>query len=241
MSSTISSSVHSKLLFHSGNLSRLTLWWVTTDRWLRATSTPSSKSLMCKKEKKTSSLPIMWHRYAKRTIGWLCPSSSRCKEVRGQPQRDRERTLGTLCTCDEIERGTHACKASKLGPVERWCTQDGKLGITIQDPLPESGRRTHILYFTYSYCILSRVWTLATSLIVLRHYEYLFMFSILILHVTSSRFCLYLLNVYHFSYTFSNAHTEAHTHRHTRTISTQEEWRQLGKGAWLRGAEERLC
>jgi len=53
--------------------------------------------------------------------------------------------------------GPHACKASKLGPVERWWTQDGKLGITIQGPPPESGRRTHLFYFTYSYCILSCV------------------------------------------------------------------------------------
>jgi len=45
--------------------------------------------------------------------------------------------------CEEIERRTHACKASKLGPVERWWTQDGKLGITIQDPPPEFGRRRH--------------------------------------------------------------------------------------------------
>jgi len=60
------------------------------------------------------------------------------------------------------------------------------------------------------------------------------------LHVTSSRFCLYLLNKYHFIYTFSLARTEAHTHKHTCIISTQEEWRQPGTGAWLRGAEERL-
>jgi len=164
MSSTKASLVRSKLLLRSGNMSRLTLWWVTADRWLRATSTPSPKSLIYKKEKKTSSSPIMWHRYAKRTIGWLCPSSSRCNEVRGQLQRDRGRTLGTVCTCGEIEKGTHACNASQLGPVERWWTQDGKLGITIQDPTPESGRRTLLLYFTYSYCILSRVWKLATSL-----------------------------------------------------------------------------
>ena len=59
------------------------------------------------------------------------------------------------------------------------------------------------------------------------------------LHVTSSRFCLYLLNIYHFSHTFSHAHTEAHAHKHTCTISTQEEWRQPGTGAWLRGAEKR--
>jgi len=37
------------------HLSRLTLWWVTADQWLKATSTPSSKRLMYKKEKKTSS------------------------------------------------------------------------------------------------------------------------------------------------------------------------------------------
>ena len=108
--------MRSKLLLRSGNLSRLTLWWMTADRLLIATSTPSSKSLMYKTEKKTSSSPIMWHRYAKRTTGWLCPSSSRCKEARGQPQRDRRRTSGTMCTCDseEIERGTHESKEHDL-------------------------------------------------------------------------------------------------------------------------------
>jgi len=62
----------------------------------------------------------------------------------------------------------------------------------------------------------------------------------LILHVKSSRFCLYLLNIDHFTSTFSHAHTEEHTHRHTRTISTQEEWRQPGTGALLGEVEERL-
>jgi len=137
-----------------------TLWWVTADRWLRATSTPSSESLIYKEEKKTSSSPIMWHRYAKRTIGWLCPSSSRYKEVQGQLQRDQGRTLCTMCTCQEIEGGTHACKASKLGPVQRWWTQDGKLGVTIQDPPPETGRRTHLLYFYLFVFYLSLVWPL---------------------------------------------------------------------------------
>jgi len=42
----------------------------------------------------------------------LCPSYSRCKEVRGQPQKDRGRISGTMCTCEEIERGTHAHRAS---------------------------------------------------------------------------------------------------------------------------------
>ena len=36
MSSTKASSVHSKLLLQSGNLSRLNLWCVTADQWLRA-------------------------------------------------------------------------------------------------------------------------------------------------------------------------------------------------------------
>jgi len=76
--------------------------------------------------------------------------------TRPTTERSRE-NIGTMCTCEEIERGTHACKASKLGPVEQCWTQDGKPGITIQDPRPESGRQTHLLYFTFSYCILSRV------------------------------------------------------------------------------------
>ena len=59
---------------------------------LKVTSTPSSKSLIYKKERTMNSSLIIWHRYAKRTIWWLCPSSRRCKEVRDQPQRDRGRT-----------------------------------------------------------------------------------------------------------------------------------------------------
>jgi len=170
----------------------------------------------------------MWHRYAKRTIGWLCPSSSRCKEVRGQLQRDRGRTLGTMCTCEEIERGTQALNR-KLGPVERWWTQDGKLGIIIQDPPPESGRRTHLLYFTDSYCILSRVWKLANSLLVLRHYEHLFLFSMLILHMPSSRFWLMLLicakylslYLHIFTCTYRGTHTQAHMYnQHTKGMAT---------------------
>jgi len=74
--------------YQSNSVTRLTLWWVTADRWLRATSTPSSQSLIYEKERKTSSSPIMLHKYAKRTMGWVCPSSSSCKEVRSQPQRE---------------------------------------------------------------------------------------------------------------------------------------------------------
>jgi len=58
------------------------------------------------------------------------------------------------------------------------------------------------------------------------------------LHVQSSRFCIYLLNIYHFTYTFLHAHTEAYTHKHTckhtREITTK------GTGALLRWVKERL-
>ena len=50
----------------------------------------------------------------------------------------------------EIERGTHACKASKLGPAERWWTQDGNLGITIQDPPPKVRKTdTFIVFYLF--------------------------------------------------------------------------------------------
>ena len=156
----------------------------------------------------------MWHRYAKRTIGWLCPSSSRCKEVRGQPQRDRGKILGTMCMCEEIERGTHACRVSKLWPVERWWTRDGKLAITIQETPPRVRKKDIFIVF-YLYVLHSvSVWKLATSLLVLRHYEHVFLFSMLILHVTSSRFCLYLL--YDFTLpTHFHMHIQRHTHTST--------------------------
>ena len=126
-----------------------------------------------------------------------------------------------MCTCEEIERGTHACRASKLGPIKRWWTQDGKLGITIQDPPPESGRRTHLLYFTCSYCILSRVSKLGTWLLVLRHYEHLFLFSMLILHVTLSRFYLNLLNIFTLP-THFHMHIQRHTHTSTHVQSAHK-------------------
>jgi len=146
--------------------------------WWRATSTTSSKSSIYKKENKTSSSPIMWNRYAKRTIGWLCasPAGARKHKVNYRGIEGEHCAQCARVRREEIERETRACKASKLGPVERWCTQDGKLGITIQDPPLESGRWTHLLHFTYSYCILSRVWKLITLLPVLRYYEHLFCF-----------------------------------------------------------------
>jgi len=75
--------------------------------------------------------------------------------------RDRGRTLGTICTCEEIEGGTlaQACTASKLGPVERWWTQDDKLGITAQSETlpksPEDGRISGILLIRIAFCHVS--------------------------------------------------------------------------------------
>ena len=60
----------------------------------------------------------------------------------------------------------------------------------------------------------------------------------LILHVTLSRFCLYLLIFINLITQFSHANIEAHTHKHTCIIRTHEEWRQPGTGAWLGGGEE---
>jgi len=79
------------------------------------------------------------------------------------------------------------------------------------------------------------------SLLVLRYYEHLFLFFMLKLHVTSSRFCSNLLNMYFFTCKFSHTDTEAHKNKHTGTISTQEEWPEPGTGAWLSGAGKRLC
>ena len=55
----------------------------------------------------------------------------------------------------------------------------------------------------------------------LQYYEHLFLFSILKLHVTSSRFCLYLLNIYHLTYTF-HMHIQRHTHTSTYVQSAHK-------------------
>ena len=52
MSSTKVSSVRSKLLLRSGNLSRLTLWWVTADRWFESDFYTKLKKLDIQEGKK---------------------------------------------------------------------------------------------------------------------------------------------------------------------------------------------
>jgi len=131
----------------------------------------------------------MWHRYAKRTIGWL--SRSFVQHVQGFAR-----------------------------PA---------MGITIQDL--SRVRKTNLLYFTYSYCILS----LHCLFYVTINIYFCFYFNlannvVTVLHI--------FLDIYHFNYTFSHAYIEAHTHKRTCMISTPQEWRQLETGAWFQGAEE---
>ena len=146
--------------------------------------------------------------------------------------------MGTMCTCEEIERGTHACKASKLGLVERWWTQDGKLGITIQDP-PQSPEDGHI------YCILLiRIAFYHVSKNLPLHCLFDVTISISVFYINIARDVvtdlLIFVDIYHFNYTFSHAHVDAHIHKHTYMISTQDKCRQPGIRAWLGGAEDRV-
>ena len=110
----------------------------------------------------------------------------------------------------------------------------------IQNPPPESKRRTHLiasyLFVLHSVtCLktchftacLTSLWTSISVFYVNTACDVVTVLPI-------------LLNIYHFTYTITKSYTEAHTLKHTCTISTQEEWRQPDTIAWLRGAEERL-
>jgi len=145
--------------------------------------------------------------------GWFYPSSSKFKILRGQPQRDWGKILGKLCTCKEMEGVTYVHRASQLGPSKDSGDQDGKLGTTIQ-ALPESGRRTHILYFTCMYrvsvtclktCHFTACFTsLWTSISI----------SILVLYLTLLRICLYLL-----IFITLSTHFQTCIYRHTHTCT----------------------
>jgi len=94
----------------------------------------------------------MWHRHVRRTIGWFCPCSSRCKDLRGQTQMDRKITLGTMCTCKgmrhcEEEHANIECESWDHGAKEELGWQAGN-----QNPRspqsPENG---------YIYCNLTKL------------------------------------------------------------------------------------
>jgi len=148
-----------------------------------------------------------------------------------------------MCTCEEMERGRrgiHAHRASKLEPDERQWTQNCKLDITIQDPARVRKTDTFflftknvsvfrtlagcwiVIYMIYSYCILSRVKNLATSLLIVHDYAHLFLFPfnaardvvmVLLIFVES--------NINQLIFITSHANTEAHTNKHTCMITTR--------------------
>ena len=135
------------------------------------------------------------------------------------------------------ERNTRSYSV-KAGAVEQEWTQGGKLGITIQDPPRVQRTDTFIVFYLF---VLYSVPCLKTC-----HFTTCFAslwrsisVSVLILHVTSSRVSLYLLIFITLPTQFI-MQIQRHTHKNTFMTSTQEEWRQPGTGAWLKGAEERL-
>jgi len=146
-----------------------------------------------------------------------------------------------MCTCEEMERGTHTHRASKLGPVERWWTQDGKLRITVQDPRRIWKTDTFIvfhLFISYSVtfvttCHLTACFTsLWTSVSV----------SISVLHVMSTRFCWYLpifVTLPKRFHTHIPRHTPWKTHTHVWSTHKRN-GDKSGTGTWMGGAEQRL-
>ena len=51
---------------------------------------------------------------------------------------------------------------------------------------------------------------------------------------------LLCVDIYHYNHTFPHAYTEAHTHKHTCMTSAQNEWREPGIRARLKGAKEEV-
>ena len=75
------------------------------------------KSLMYKKEKKTSSLLFMWRRYAKRTTRWLCPSFSRETKIQRRDPGSSDRSL--IFFCKQRQRVHVSYDLSKVAAL-RW-------------------------------------------------------------------------------------------------------------------------
>ena len=184
------------------------------------------------RKKKTSSSPIMWHMYAKRTIGWIirCPSSRasrrRGKEVRDQPQRDRGRALGTMRTwqCEEIERGTHACRASTLGPVERWWTQDTRN----HNPRPPPRVRKTDTFIVFYLLVLHSVTCLKTCRFTACS-KFTSLWAIMsVFYLDTVRdvitgLLMFAEDVSQYLHISTSIYRGTHTHKHTCTINTQEE------------------
>jgi len=102
---------------------------------------------------------------------------------------------------------------------------------------PEDGHIYCILLIRIVFCHVSKNLSIDCLFYVTMNIYFCFYLNIAREVVTV---LLLFVDIYHFKYTFSHTHIEAHTHKHTCIVSTQEEWRQSGTGAWLRGTEEKL-
>jgi len=141
--------------------------------------------------------------------------------------------LGTMCTCEEIERGTHACRASQLGPVEGWCTQDGKLGINIQDPpqSPEDGHTYCISLVRIAFCRVSENLPLRCLFYITMNIYFCFYVNTARDVITVLLILAKYLSLYLHIFTYRGTHTQAHMYnQHTRRMATTRHRSLVGRG-----------
>jgi len=127
-----------------------------------------------------------------------------------------------MCTCEEIEKGTHAYKAG----ARRMIVDSGWYSENHNPRTPPRVRKTNTFIVFYLLVLHSvtcqktcHFTACLTSLCT----------SISVFYVNTARdvvtVCVYLLNIYHFTYTFSYSHTDTHIqaqiyNQHTRGMAT---------------------
>jgi len=182
----------------------------------------------------------MWHRYAKCTIRWFCPSLSRFKDLRGKSQKDRRRTLGTMYACKEMWGGIHAHRASKLGPSNDSGIRmlNGKHNPKLHQSL-EDGHTYCILLILVVFCYVSKILSLYWMFYVTMNIYLCFYFYTNIARDVV-RLWLMFVDICHFHHTFSHAQIYAYTIKHTCMIRAQEKCLGAPETRTLEGAEEAL-
>jgi len=131
-------------------------------------------------------------------------SPSRYKVLRGhcQTQRDRRRTLDTMCMCREMWGGKQAnsLRESKLGPsnesgirVAQW----GQYSGPRPPQNPENGQIYCILIIHIVLCHVSK-----NTLLLVRHNGHLFLFLLWVLHCTVLLQKVIFVAIYYFHSTF---------------------------------------
>ena len=144
--------------------------------------------------------------------------------MQGQPYMDRGRTLGTVCMLKKRQGATHTHRLSKLGPSnDRIRIISGLQSCFHYSRPPRVARRTHSLYFTYSFVF----WhvKLVTVLVVLRHYEHLFPY---LFNIACDVVTVLLILIFN---TFMT-HLQVCTHRHTHTSAIIEFENQAQESDW---------